>query len=70
MTTQSEDVQLALLIQKVEYLSATVLTLKKEIDDLQSKSLRISGGLAVIVVGGTLITWLVNVASKFKVTLQ
>ena len=65
-----EQVQLALLVQKVEYLSETVSTLKKEIDDLKSKSLRISGGLAVIIVGGTLTTWLVNAASKLKVTLQ
>lgn len=65
-----EQVQLALLVQKVEYLSEAVSTLKKEIDDLKSKSLRISGGLAVIIVGGTLTTWLVNAASKLKVTLQ
>jgi len=64
------QVQLALLIQKVEYLSETVSELKKEIDDLKTKSLRISGGLAVIVVGGTLIAWIVNVATKLKVTLS
>ena len=66
----SEEVKVALLTQKVDHLSELVEDLKKKVDSLETKSLLLSGGIAVIVVVGTLITWFANFIAKFKVTIQ
>lgn len=56
----NEEVKLALLIQRVEQLAAKQDRMATDLDSLKSNALRISGGLAVMVIVASVFGWIVN----------
>lgn len=57
----SDEIKLALLIQRVEQLTVEVQEMKKDLDALKGNALRISGGLALMVIAASVIGWLVSI---------
>ena len=64
--TGSEEIKLALLVQRVEQLSAEIGEMKRDLDGLKSNALRLSGGFAVIVIVATVLGWAINFFSGLK----
>lgn len=65
--TNDEDIKLALLIQKVEQIANAQDQMKKDLDALKNSALRISGGLALIVIVASVIGWVVGIMEKIHI---
>jgi len=75
--TNSEEIKLALLVQRVEQLSRDIAGMKTDLegeiqkmkldlDGLKSNALRLSGGFAVIVIVATVMGWAINFFANLK----
>lgn len=68
MTEHSHDVRIAiaLLSQSVEQLKKDADQMQKDLDELKAKALRISGGVAITIVLGSIAGWAVSVMDKLR----
>lgn len=62
----NQEVQIALLIQKVEQLSKDMHAMQNDLAVLKSNALKISGGLAVIVIMAGIIGWITALAGSLS----
>ena len=66
MQDRDDAMRLALLMQRFEQMEEKLDRVATEVESLKSSALRVSGGIAVIIVLATLIGWAANFISGLK----